>query len=223
VNARRALQLAVAAAAAGGAGAYFMLRRKSKMSAEELADYIVKRGPVGVSSYAYDIARAAIDTVPRDYFPQDADAALQRWALLIVAVGDHESAFGNAPGFYPKNDPTGWGDRGNAFGFFQIDKHYHWSFIQSDAAQTVYGQALYAARRILASNWLRFAKVEDAEEREHLTVITYNASAVRVAQMVAQGASAEDADNTTTKTADGTPYGADVLARLERMTTDAAI
>jgi hypothetical protein len=192
------------------------------MTASELVDYLAPRAPDAAQPYLFEVARAAIDTQPRDFFPQDPDAALRRWALLIVAIGDHESHFGTGAGYFPKDDPTGWGDRGNAFGFFQIDKRYHWTFIQSAAAQTVYGQALYAAK-LLRANWARFSQVEDQDERERLAVITYNAGAERIAKMIASGATVEDADATTSKMADGTPYGADVLARLERMTTDAAI
>jgi hypothetical protein len=210
--------LSALAVAAMGGGAYLVLRRRSTMSTVDLADFLAKRAPQH-ASYAYDVARAAIATAPRDYFAEDADEGLRRWALLLFAIADHESAaagqdFGTAPGYQPPGDVAGWGDRGNAFGFFQIDRRYHWAFIQTDAAQTVYGQALYAAK-LLAKNWRRFQGIEDANERERLAVITYNASLERVAMMIAAGASVDAADATTSKTADGTPYGIDVLSRVE--------
>jgi hypothetical protein len=210
-------KLAIAGALIAGGAAFFAFRRRSTMDASTLAARIVQ-GSSFPPELAPELADAAIRTLPRDYFPElDPDAALVRWALLLTAISEHESWHGQAPGYFPKGDVKGWGDRGNAFGFWQIDRRFHWTFIQSEASQSIFGQALYAARRILAPNWARFAFIAEQGERERLAVIAYNASAARIETMIRAGSSVDDADDTTTRTADGTPYGADVIARLERM------
>jgi hypothetical protein len=210
---------ALLAAVGVGAAAYLVTRRRSILQEADVATFLIANAPRSALPYVNEVARAAIQTCPRDYYPKtfdgepNADGALLRWALLLCAVGDHESAFATAPGYEPKGDPTGWGDRGNAFGLFQIDRRYHWTFIQSAAAQTIYGQALYAAK-ILADNFDHFSNVTDPGEREQLAVITYNASRARISQMLQDGATVAAADATTTKTAAGVPYGADVLSRI---------
>jgi hypothetical protein len=212
--------LAILGSALAGGAVFFATRRRATLNADQLADFLTGNDqlPDAATAWAHDIAEAALRTAPSDYFPElDGDAAVKRWALLLVAIGDHESHFGTGAGYFPKSDPTGYGDKGNAFGFWQIDRHYHWDFIKSDAAQSVFGQALYIASRILAPNWRRFAFVADQSARERLAVISYNASAARIAAMIASGASVDAADATTTKMADGTPYGTDVLSRVERM------
>jgi hypothetical protein len=210
-----------AAALAVGLGgvtvaAWALLRRRTTMTIPELATYLVQRAAPTVAPWASDVAAAAIQTLPRDYHPPDAqgdaDAELRRWALVLAAIGDHESGFGNAPGYTPRGDPAGWGDKGNAFGFFQLDRHYFWHFIQTPGAASVTQQGIIAGG-LLKSNFSTFAKWA-FPERERLSVITYNASRTRVVQLLAQGGSVEDADATTSKIA-GVPYGTDVLARVE--------
>jgi hypothetical protein len=208
---------AVAVLGLGAAFALWYTRRRYSMTREELTAYVTAQAPSTVANYASDVATAAMNTLPRDYYdpaaPDDGDAALRRWALLLAAVGDHESSFGAAPGYFPKGDPAGWGDRGNAFGFFQLDKHYFWTFIQSANAPSVTSQAIVAAG-LLKSNFAAFADLPQ-DSRERLAVICYNAARKRIRAMIDSGSTVEEADATTTKTANGTPYGADVLARLD--------
>jgi hypothetical protein len=187
------------------------------MSREELTAFLVRAVP---AAYASDVAVAAMQTLPRDFYDpaaqDDFDAALRRWALLLAAVGDHESGFGTLPGYFPKGDPSGWGDHGNAFGFFQLDKHFFWTFIQSAQAGSVTSQAIMAGG-LLKTNFGAFAD-QPIDSRERLAVICYNASRKRIRAMIDNGSTVEEADATTTKTKNGTSYGADVLARLDTWT-----
>jgi Transglycosylase SLT domain len=62
---------------------------------------------------------------------------------LILALGYRESFLGFAPGYSPHGS-CGWGDNGNAWGLFQIDKRYHAHFVFSADAQVPEKQMFYA-------------------------------------------------------------------------------
>lgn len=84
------------------------------------------------------ILKTATDTYSED---------VRRFAALLL----RESEAGQASGYHPPGDPCGWGDAGNAYGLFQIDKRYHSDFIASGAAKDPQQQAFYACS-LLAQN-----------------------------------------------------------------------
>jgi hypothetical protein len=152
--------------------------------------------------YVDDIVAAAEATQPTDY-----NDGLEAWAKLLIAVADHESKFGNAVGYSPRGSPEGWGDGGNAFGFWQIDKHYHGAFIYSDDV-SIKAQAEYAGS-ILKENWQRFAEYD---QRTGLMLSAYNASPSRINRMLDDGATFAEVDATTTQRS-GHGYGQSVLLK----------
>lgn len=188
-------------------------------SVADLTTYLAARLPAQGTRWAPNIAQGIAGTMPLDFVdPNGGDAGL-RWAIDVGAVGQYESAYGYAAGYSPIGDPTGWGDGGNAFGFWQLDKHYNSDFINSDAAQdpgmTVTAQAQRAAQ-VLAGNWRSFKGVVDPAQREQLMFITYNASLSRIRGLIASGASIAAADATTTQRS-GQGYGQNVVNLVESL------
>lgn len=200
-----------------GLGAYILGKKAVDQSqAAGLSLYLQSILPANAVQYADDIAAGAVGTIPDDFVDPNGGDPLQRWGADLAAVGQYESGFGTLRGYTPLNDPTGWGDRGNAFGFFQLDKRFHNAFITSpdaqDPNQTVGAQANYAGG-LLASNWAAFSYIADPLAREQLMFITYNASLARVQALIQGGASIAAVDATTTPR-NGTYYGANVEALL---------
>lgn len=185
-----------------------------------LSSYLQGRVPAVAQPYVDDIAQGATGTMPLDFVdPNGGDPAL-RWALDVASVGQYESAYGTDSGYSPTGDPLGFGDGGNAFGFWQFDKRYHAIFIATDAAQdpsrTVGAQAHYAAG-LLAKNWKAFDDVDDPGEREQLMFITYNASLSRVQSLINGGQTVAAADATTTQRY-GEGYGQNVVNLVNSLT-----
>ena len=200
--------------ALAGGGLWIAARALHKGGAvtSDIANYLRTHMQGEGLAYVDDIAAGIDGTMPQDFEdpdnPGDPVAAAHRWALDVAAIGQHESGYGTDVGYFPKGDPTGWGDRGNAYGFWQLDKHYNWAFIQSADAASVSGQA-HAAATKLAQNWAAFSD-QDVASREAFMIITYNAGLGRVHGMVAQGATVAAADATTSQRY-GKGYAANVL------------
>lgn len=194
-------------------GAVILSRKKliDMSDADAITQYLQSKLPSNAAQYAEDIAAGVVGSMPSDFVDPNGGDPKLRWALDVAAVGQYESGFGTYPGYTPAGDPLGWGDAGNAFGFWQLDKHYHNAFITSpdaqDSANTVSAQANYAAG-ILAGNWASFAG-QDPETREYLMYVTYNASLSRIKGLVGQGQTLTQIDATTTQRS-GAGYGANV-------------
>lgn len=196
-----------------GAGGYLLVRKSQDAAVAGATGATLFQLQFDGQVYAADIAAGAAGTMPFDFIDPAGGDAATRWALDVAAVGEYESGYGTDRGYSPAGDPTGWGDAGNAFGFWQLDKHYHNDFITSTDAQdpttTVSAQAGYAAS-LLASNYKSFNFVVDPAAREQLMFITYNASLSRVKNMIAGGAPVAQVDATTTQRG-GQGYGANVV------------
>ena len=80
-----------------------------------------------------------------------AQARTQEDPFRFAALMLRESGGGQALGYFPKGEIDGWGDGGNAYGLFQIDKRFHAKFLASPEAKTAVGQAVYALG-LLCSN-----------------------------------------------------------------------
>jgi len=71
---------------------------------------------------------------------------------LVAALMSRESGAGKY--LVPQYDPAGWGDNGNGFGLFQIDKRFHASFLAAEfpdgslICHEPAFQALYAAEKL---------------------------------------------------------------------------
>lgn len=214
--------LLLAALAAIGLGVIYVGKKTvDATQADALSAYLATILPSEAAPYASDIAAGAVGNVPDDYVDPNGGDPLLRFGLVLAAIGDWESGYGTLNGYTPAGDPLGWGDAGNAFGFWQLDKHYHASFIASADAQdpnaTVAAQANEAAGE-LASNYAAFAAVSDPLAREQLMIITYNASLSRVKNLINGGASIAAADATTTQRY-GQGYGAGVENLLSTWTS----
>ena len=140
---------------------------------------------------------------------------------LLAAVGLRESLLGWARGYFPRGQAVGWGDRGYAFGLFQIDMRTWESYLRrfKSAMVTPEGQATLAAM-ILDSNLrllgLAFPDLA-AEPLEQAAVAAYNASVGKVAAQIYAGASVDAV--TTGSGGPGSPgdYSRDVLAREKNL------
>lgn len=99
---------------------------------------------------------------------------------LFAALVLRESGGGWAPGYVPQGAIDGWGDKGFAYGLFQIDRRFHQEFIESKGAKTVRGQAVYALRLLKSNRRLLrvICKVPDLLERA--TYAAYNCGAGNV-------------------------------------------
>lgn len=88
----------------------------------------------------------------------------------------------------PKGSVLGWGDHGNAFGPFQVDKRYHADFIKAELGRaawcekenlpyTAAGQAFYACDLLRANReWFkRSASSFSGDLLERATYAAYNA------------------------------------------------
>jgi soluble lytic murein transglycosylase-like protein len=95
---------------------------------------------------------------------------------LILALGYRESWLGWSPGYEPKG-PCGWGDNGNAWGLFQIDKRFHGMFVHSLDAQDAEKQMFYALK-LLTDNKDCFSRAFPNEGQDtliRLSLAAYNA------------------------------------------------
>lgn len=150
-----------------------------------------------LAPYLAAIARAAAESGEDPY--------------LLAGICLRESLAGWAPGYGPKGRPDGWGDKGFAFGLFQIDRRWHDAFTSSEHAADPFEQARYAcillgeARRQFKRSGGRFVSPHLVERA---TVAAYNAGFGAVFHAVDAG---RDPDSPTT----GHDYSRDVLRRAE--------
>ncbi len=139
-------------------------------------------------------------------------AAYDQNPFILAGVGLRESGFGWAPGYEPKGDPCGWGDKGNGFGLFQIDKRYHATFVESEWSKEPVNQAGYAcavlrdARAYLLKKKLGLA----GRDLDEAMLCAYNAGAARVYRALRRQ---RDPNGVTT----GGDYGRWVLVRSESL------
>lgn len=123
---------------------------------------------------------------------------LERWRFILRVVSKERKLdpfefgglmlreSGGGVFLVPKNDPCGWGDEGNAFGLFQIDKRYHRQFVESPGAQWPITQARYAADLLVQNRAVlkrHFPGIGDTRLREGM-FCAYNASMRRVREAI---------------------------------------
>lgn len=112
------------------------------------------------------------------------EAEFPPFILAALALRESDATWGLP--YHPKGDPCGWGDGGNAYGIFQIDKRWHSMFISSMAAKTPEGQANYAAG-LLDQNKSRLHRMFPYLQECQLqmaALCAYNAPLVKVARAI---------------------------------------
>lgn len=135
----------------------------------------------------------------------------------IAALGFRETEWGWALGYFPKGDPCGWGDHQHAFGFLQIDRRFHATFLAEPISHTVAGQVAYACR--ILHNYRQFLRqtVKDPRDLERATYAAYNAgprSVLATLQTQKAGGSADPNPDLATT---GSDYSAWVFAKADNL------
>lgn len=138
--------------------------------------------------------------------------------FVLAGIGDRESWFGSAPGYFvapgkPRWD--GWGDRGYAYGLFQVDRRFHkaWCAASPHPPQVQAGYAL----RVLGEGRRFIAHLmPDLPAADLLcaAVAAYNAGPGRVFHALQER---RPVDSVTT----GGDYSLDVLRRAEALRSEA--
>jgi hypothetical protein len=141
---------------------------------------------------------------------REAAITWQEDPFLLAAICLRESGAGWAPGYEPPGVCDGWGDRGNGFGLFQIDRRYHPQFVSSPDAHSPDRQAAYACR-ILCDHrdWLCRVHpplLSDPDLKCRAVLASYNAGA---GALFHRRCTSADPDECTT----GGDYSAWVVAK----------
>jgi hypothetical protein len=157
-----------------------------------------------IARWADAVAGAAVKTVPSDF-----DGGAEGWALFGCSVLEEESMGGDAPGYSPKGEWFGTGDRGNAETPWQLDRRYHAKYLTS-GDRTPETDSAYAMA-LLSNNWKTFSDVSPPELRLKATAAGYNASLGRVRAALDNG---QDPDLVTYPRAGGQVYATEIVGRL---------
>lgn len=149
------------------------------------------------------------------YLSEFAEAALIEGedTALLAAICLRETWAGWAPGYEPKGESNGRGDRGHGFGLFQIDDRGPYAYLPREAPEASPGLQARWACQVLRDARADLTKFRTNALFERAVVCAYNAGSPRVARALEIHV---DPDLCTT----GGDYGTDVLARRQILRRD---